>query len=493
VSRVIGPVRKPSTREGLTRSMAEARLRELMSETAKAPPPVTDRLTVEQVGTRLIKHLQAKGRKHSTLESYDSYVRVHLSPYFGDAPIADITSDDVEDFIEPCITERHQAIKSTLNYLGFLHSIFDFAIRKRWTHENPCRLVEKPDPDDDLKDIRFLDQSELEALTHPTNGPSRHNRETHGRAARVRALRDGDELSWKKIASEMGVAESTAIYLYRCGPEAISAADEAFWRVDRVLYLTAAMTGLRQGELLALRWIDVDWLARKIRVRRNYVRGKFGTPKSKRSSRSVPMADLVASELEQLFQASAFQADEDLVFCHPQTGKPLAIVSLPSSASSTSRRAWAPRLDARRGRPDTMHRRRHATGDLPELISCSSVSKSNNSPIGRSALRAAGERAAHSDEYRAARDEYARIRELRKTNPIAAHLRERRFELGLTQQEVATAAGTSHTAISRLESGTHTPGLATLQKIAAVLDEELLLCFQRTVDGEIERDFAGVA
>jgi len=26
-----------------------------------------------------------------------------------------------------------------------------------------------------------------------------------------------------------------------------------------------------------------------------------------------------------------------------------------------------------------------------------------------------------------------------------------------------------------------------------VLDEELLLCFQRTVDGEIERDFAGVA
>jgi transcriptional regulator with XRE-family HTH domain len=83
--------------------------------------------------------------------------------------------------------------------------------------------------------------------------------------------------------------------------------------------------------------------------------------------------------------------------------------------------------------------------------------------------------------------------ELRKSNPIAAHLRERRFELGLTQQEVATAAGTSHTAISRLESGSHTPSLATLQKIAAVLDEELLVCFQRTVEGEVERDFATVA
>ena len=101
--------------------------------------------------------------------------------------------------------------------------------------------------------------------------------------------------------------------------------------------------------------------------------------------------------------------------------------------------------------------------------------------------------AARSEEYRDARDEYARIRELRKTNPVAAHLRERRYELGLTQQEVASAAGTSHSAISRLESGMHTPSLSTLQKIAAVLDEELVLCFQTTVDGEVEREFAAVA
>lgn len=121
------------------------------------------------------------------------------------------------------------------------------------------------------------------------------------------------------------------------------------------------------------------------------------------------------------------------------------------------------------------------------------MAKKNYSPIGASAVDAAAARAAGSEEYRAAREEYARIRELRKTNPIAAHLRERRFELGLTQQEVATAAGTSHTAISRLESGAHTPNLQTLRKIAVVLDEELLVCFQRNVDGETERDFAAVA
>ena len=79
------------------------------------------------------------------------------------------------------------------------------------------------------------------------------------------------------------------------------------------------MTGLRQGELLALRWRDVDWRAARIRVRQNYVRGEFGTPKSKRSTRSVPMADEVAGELERLFQQSRWQGDDDLVFAHPDT------------------------------------------------------------------------------------------------------------------------------------------------------------------------------
>ncbi len=115
------------------------------------------------------------------------------------------------------------------------------------------------------------------------------------------------------------------------------------------------------------------------------------------------------------------------------------------------------------------------------------------SPVGRSAAEVADSHAARSEAYRDARAEYARIRALREVSPIAAHLRERRFELGLTQEEVAVAAGTSHSAVSRLEKGTHIPQLPTLQRIAAVLDEELLVCFQRTVDGEIEREFAAVA
>jgi integrase len=79
------------------------------------------------------------------------------------------------------------------------------------------------------------------------------------------------------------------------------------------MYLAAAMSGMRQGELLALRWMDVDWAARRLRVRRNFVRGEYGTPKSKRSTRSVPLADVLGGELDRLFKDSPFQADRDLV------------------------------------------------------------------------------------------------------------------------------------------------------------------------------------
>lgn len=321
VKRSLGPMRQTGSREGMTKTQAEAKLRDLISETSTAPPPAAEGMTVEQVGSRLITQLKAKNRKPSTVENYESYLRVHLAPHFGETPVSEITVDDVEDFIEQCLAEH--SIKSTHNYLGLLHGIFDFAIRKRWAYENPCRLVEKPEPDGVDRDIRFLDAAELEALLEAAGIRYRHNPETLQRAARVRTLRDVQKLPWKQVAATIGVAESTAIYLYRCEPDAASDADADMRRVERAMYLTAAMTGLRQGELFALRWMDIDWLARKVRVRRSYVRGSFGTPKSKRSSRAVPLADRVARELELLSQASEFQGEEDLVFGHPHTGGPL--------------------------------------------------------------------------------------------------------------------------------------------------------------------------
>ena len=49
---------------------------------------------------------------------------------------------------------------------------------------------------------------------------------------------------------------------------------------DAAIFLTAAFTGLRQGELLALRWRDVDFTGSIVRVRGSYGLGEVTTPKS---------------------------------------------------------------------------------------------------------------------------------------------------------------------------------------------------------------------
>ena len=114
-----------------------------------------------------------------------------------------------------------------------------------------------------------------------------------------------------------------------------------------------------------------------------------------------------------------------------------------------------------------------------------------SSPKGTPAVKAAKARAARNDDYREARDEFAAIRELRKKNWIAAHIRERRYELELTQQEVAERAETSHSFISKVERGDHIPTIPVLARILSVLDEQLLIGIERDVaDEEPEREIA---
>jgi DNA-binding XRE family transcriptional regulator len=115
------------------------------------------------------------------------------------------------------------------------------------------------------------------------------------------------------------------------------------------------------------------------------------------------------------------------------------------------------------------------------------------SPKGRTVADAAKDRGRRSEAYREARDEYAAIKELRKRNWIAANIRERRYELDLTQKEVADQAGTSHSFISKVESGDHMPTIPVLKRILAVLDEELLIGIERRVPNEEpEREVAPV-
>jgi transcriptional regulator with XRE-family HTH domain len=53
-----------------------------------------------------------------------------------------------------------------------------------------------------------------------------------------------------------------------------------------------------------------------------------------------------------------------------------------------------------------------------------------------------------------------------------------RAELGISQKELAERVGTSHSAISRVESGRHQTSVATLQRIANGLGVRLVMGFE---------------
>ena len=67
-------------------------------------------------------------------------------------------------------------------------------------------------------------------------------------------------------------------------PEQIRKVEEAFPSELRVLCLCVALTGLRLGELLALRWMDLDLENRVLIVNHSLWRGRLLEPKRRRAS-----------------------------------------------------------------------------------------------------------------------------------------------------------------------------------------------------------------
>lgn len=94
------------------------------------------------------------------------------------------------------------------------------------------------------------------------------------------------------------------------------------------------------------------------------------------------------------------------------------------------------------------------------------------SPIGSKAQKAQGRRAQATKAYRA---EQARLAPFEE---VARFVIRRRGALGISQKELARRVGTSHSAISRLESGRHKTSVETLRRVAEALGVRLVLGFE---------------
>lgn len=270
-TRKIGPVRKG--RDGLSKTDAEAALREMMLTEAARPAPEDDDLTVHQLGTLLLTRLQADGRKPSHIEGVRYHLSKHIDPLLGDMAARQIVEKDIQRLVDRML-RNGLAPKTVRNVAGTLHSVLGQVLK-----DNPCDMAKLPRSSAEPA-IRFLTQHELDAVLDappPADAP--------------RAERD-------------------------------------WWPVVRLLILTAARTGMRLGELRALRWQDLDMAAMKVRVRYSYVRGQVGAPKSRRSVRAIPLSSRLIAELDAHHRQTAWNQDHDLVLAHPHTGRPLDRVRL---------------------------------------------------------------------------------------------------------------------------------------------------------------------
>ena len=202
VQRRIGPVRTPHKPDGLTKTQAEARLRDLIREEA-ATAPVAHARTLEAATDAWIEHLEANGTKASSVRAYRAALDKWFLPTLKTRSLDRITTSDVEHAMAR-MRKAELSDKTIRNYVGVLRALFNFAAdkRRRWTTRNPVDDIELPRLPT-YGEIRYLTKEEIRAL--------------------IDAVR----------------------------PVPITGTDATYEAIDKAMIVTAAMTGLRIGELQA--------------------------------------------------------------------------------------------------------------------------------------------------------------------------------------------------------------------------------------------------
>jgi integrase len=236
-----------------TKRTAETWLRDVLDQARRGTLPgmVLTGATFADAAAEWLRFIEKdRERKPSTLLDYQSALRAHLLPAFADRPLESITPEDIERW-RRSLTGLSNRSKNKL--LIQLHGIFRRAQIVWALPVNPLDRVEK----------------------HP-----------------MRASGNIEVFSPEEVWALVRASVSEQ---------------------DGALFLTAAFTGLRRGELLALRWRDVDFAGSTIRVRASYAGGQLTTPKSGKV-RAVPMAPDVAAALAQLGRRDFWTGDDDLAF-----------------------------------------------------------------------------------------------------------------------------------------------------------------------------------
>jgi integrase len=230
----------------------------------KAAKPLRDALEVKPkhnagvpTVSTLIQEYKAEKMptRKDTRRGYQSWIRVHISPKWGESLITDLQARPVEMWLE----SLPLAPKSRGHIRGILSSLWNFAMWKQAIpmQVNPISLVTVKGASKRVRQPRSLTVEQFRLLL-------RHLHEPHGTIA-----------------------------------------------------LMCICFGLRISECLALRWSDIDWLNGRLRVERGIVERNVDDVKTDESRKSLIIADELLERLKLWKQATEFSADGDWVFASP--------------------------------------------------------------------------------------------------------------------------------------------------------------------------------
>jgi integrase len=190
--------------------------------------------------------------KFATQRNYRHLTRRHLFPIFGDQPLCEIKRQHIQGFVTEKMTRQKFSWKTSMHIRNLLSKILSTAVDWEYLPVNPVSGVKLP-ARPLCEDKRFLTVDEVTRLLRVLDGPA------------------------------------------------------------HTLVLSAVLTGMRIGELLALRWKNVDFERKVIRVREAVYEGHVSTPKTRSGLRDVPIGPALEHALRRL-NTSRRIADDSLVF-----------------------------------------------------------------------------------------------------------------------------------------------------------------------------------
>jgi integrase len=314
---------------------------------ATAEIELTRPRTLRELAREWRGYLDRKGTKPSTLVGYDAMLAEpgtafkrgegtkvgYIMAKLGDIPAAEVTVGDVETLLAT-IAQTGAAARTVEKHRIMVRSILNYGIRETKRaragkgandgHDyglsvNAAQVAEGPRQSSAGALVYYLPE-EVEAIARALEqGCHRHAQPQHqAECERPASLTCNCHPEYRVGRQRFDDYERAQLYLRERRDELQLRSDSQ----DAAAVRLSAYTGLRLGELLALRWADVDWSGSALTVSRAISAGQETATKSGKVRR-VPLPDQASAALNDLSKRGDFTEPRELVICNVATGRVL--------------------------------------------------------------------------------------------------------------------------------------------------------------------------